>query len=65
MNWVILIIISAILASFHQIYAKKALLKDHAIEFLTILSIMGAILSLFFLPKASFDFPIKFYLETI
>ena len=61
MSWLILIIISAILAAFHQIYAKKALLKEHATEFLTILSIFSALISLLFIPKLSFNFHYMFY----
>jgi len=61
MAWLILVLISAVLASFSQIYAKKALLKEHAVEFLTVLTMFSALFSLIFYPNASFDLPAKFY----
>ncbi len=47
---------AAAFATFSTIIHKKLLLKEHALEFLTTLSITTAFLSLFFLIKADFSF---------
>ena len=50
MDWIVLALLSAIMVSFAALLEKKVLIKEHAMEFATVLSIVSACLSLpFFL----------------
>jgi len=55
MLWVVFALLSALFLSFADIFKKKVLFKEHAMEFSTVLSIFSFIIVLFLLPFVNFD----------
>jgi len=56
-EWYTFAFASAIFTSIAAVIEKKTLLKEHALEFSTVLAILNVLLSLFLLPLVDFNFP--------
>jgi len=59
MEWYFFATLAALLTAVFTIIEKKTLLKEHAMEFSTVLAIFNFLISLVLLPYVNFDFPIK------
>jgi drug/metabolite transporter (DMT)-like permease len=53
--------LSAVLVAAASITEKKTLMKEHAMEFAAVLAVTNLFLSLFLIPKVSFDFSTKLF----
>lgn len=61
-EWYILMLIPIIFGTIAGITEKKALFKEHAMEFATVFSLIIAALSFMYYPFFDFDFPIHYWL---
>lgn len=61
MMWFLFALISALFFGLRQILAKKALLKEHATEYMTSFAIVVFLLSCIFLPKMTFNYPAEIW----
>ncbi len=59
MEWYFFATLAALLTAAFTIIEKKTLLKEHAMEFSTVLAIFNFLIALVLLPYINFDFPIK------
>lgn len=57
MNWLIYALIGTLATSLAFLVEKKSLIKDHPLQFVTILSIFSVILSIFFYSQVNLNFP--------
>lgn len=60
-EWYLFALGAAIFTSFAAIIEKKALLKEHALEFSTVLAIVNVVLSVSFIHLLDFNFPTNFW----
>lgn len=60
-EWYLFALGAAIFTSFAAVIEKKALLKEHALEFSTVLAIINVILSVSFIHLLDFNFPTNFW----
>ncbi len=59
MEWYFFAITTAVLVSIYTLVEKKALMKEHAMEFSAVLAIFNFLISLVLVPFIKIDFPIK------
>lgn len=59
MDWVWLVLLTAVLFGARQILTKKVLLAEHASEYLSATCLVAFLLSLFFFPLMDFNIPAK------
>jgi len=59
MEWYLFATLAALLTAAFTIIEKKTLLKEHAMEFSTVLAIFNFLIALVLLPYINFDLPIK------
>ena len=59
MQWYFFAILTALLAAAAAIVEKKTLLKEHAMEFSTVLAVFNFFIVLVLLPYINFNFPLK------
>jgi len=59
MEWYFFATLAALLTAVFTIIEKKTLMKEHAMEFSTVLAIFNFLIALVLLPYVNFDFPIK------
>lgn len=62
MDWIFYILGSAVLISASSIVQKKALLKEHAMEFAAVFALFNLFLSFLFINKVDFDIEPRFFL---
>jgi len=59
--WYIFALMAAGLAAAASLTGKKALIKEHAMEFAAVLAVTNLFLSLFLIPKVSLDFSMQLF----
>ena len=59
MQWYIFAILAAVLTAASTIVEKKTLLKEHAMEFSTVLAVFNFFIALVLLPYINLNFPLK------